>query len=80
MCDTACVVGISESAVSQHLRILRALRLVKQRKDGRMKCLFSERRSYIPPGFSSGGEVICAEDCQAALAKFFSRAGKGLVR
>ena len=36
VCDMACVVGISESAVSQHLRILRALRLVKQRKDGRM--------------------------------------------
>ena len=36
VCDIACVVGISESAVSQHLRILRNLRLVKQRKDGRM--------------------------------------------
>ena len=36
VCDIACVVGISESAVSQHLRILRSLRLVKQRKEGRM--------------------------------------------
>ena len=36
VCDLAAVVGISESAVSQHLRILRNLRLVKQRKDGRM--------------------------------------------
>lgn len=36
VCDLAGVVGISESAVSQHLRILRALRLVKQRKEGRM--------------------------------------------
>lgn len=36
VCDIASVVGISDSAVSQHLRILRALRLVKQRKDGRM--------------------------------------------
>ena len=35
VCDVACVVGISESAVSQHLRILRTLRLVKQRKTGR---------------------------------------------
>jgi DNA-binding transcriptional ArsR family regulator len=34
--DIACVVGISESAVSQHLRILRTLRLVKQRKEGRL--------------------------------------------
>jgi DNA-binding transcriptional ArsR family regulator len=36
VCDIACVIGISESAVSQHLRILRTLRLVKQHKDGRM--------------------------------------------
>ncbi len=36
VCDIACVVGVSESAVSQHLRILRTLRLVKQRKEGRM--------------------------------------------
>jgi len=36
VCDIARVIGISESAVSQHLRILRTLRLVKQRKDGRM--------------------------------------------
>ena len=36
VCDLACVVGISEPAVSQHLRILRTLRLVKQRKEGRM--------------------------------------------
>jgi len=36
VCDIAAVVGISESAVSQHLRILRNLSLVKQRKSGRM--------------------------------------------
>ena len=30
------ILGISESAVSQHLRILRTLRLVKSRKDGRL--------------------------------------------
>jgi DNA-binding transcriptional ArsR family regulator len=36
VCDIASVIGISDSAVSQHLRILRTLRMVKQRKDGRM--------------------------------------------
>lgn len=36
VCDIACVVGTSESAISQHLRILRILRLVNQRKEGRM--------------------------------------------
>ena len=34
-CDLAAVVGISESGVSQHLRVLRALRLVKARRAGK---------------------------------------------
>jgi DNA-binding transcriptional ArsR family regulator len=36
VCDLAAVCGLSESATSQHLRILRALRIVKLRRDGRM--------------------------------------------
>ena len=36
VCDLASVVGISESAISQHLRVLRSLRWVKGRKEGRM--------------------------------------------
>lgn len=36
VCDLAGVVGISESAVSQHLRVLRHLRWVRNRKQGRM--------------------------------------------
>ncbi len=34
-CDLAAVVGVSESGVSQHLRLLRALRLVKSRRAGK---------------------------------------------
>ena len=34
--DLAAVLGVSESAVSQHLRILRSLRWVKNRKAGRL--------------------------------------------
>jgi len=34
-CDLAVVVGISDSGVSQHLRVLRALRLVKSRRAGK---------------------------------------------
>jgi DNA-binding transcriptional ArsR family regulator len=34
-CDLAAVVGVSESGVSQHLRILRALHLVKSRRMGK---------------------------------------------
>lgn len=33
--DLAALVGISESAISQHLRLLRTLRLVRPRKEGR---------------------------------------------
>jgi ArsR family transcriptional regulator, lead/cadmium/zinc/bismuth-responsive transcriptional repressor len=34
-CDIAAVVGVTDSAVSQHLRILRSLRLVKSRRAGK---------------------------------------------
>jgi DNA-binding transcriptional ArsR family regulator len=36
VCDLAAVVGVSESAISQHLRVLRSLRWVKGRREGRM--------------------------------------------
>jgi hypothetical protein len=35
-CDLATVLGVTESAVSQHLRVLRSLRLVRPRRDGRI--------------------------------------------
>lgn len=34
-CDLAAVVGITDSGASQHLRVLRALRLVKARRQGK---------------------------------------------
>ncbi|MCL5958159.1 MAG: metalloregulator ArsR/SmtB family transcription factor [Chloroflexi bacterium] len=34
-CDMAAIVGLSESAVSQHLRGLRMLRVVKSRREGK---------------------------------------------
>jgi DNA-binding transcriptional ArsR family regulator len=36
VCDLAALIGISESAVSQHLRVLRSLRIVRNRKAGRV--------------------------------------------
>ncbi len=36
VCDLAAVCDLSESATSQHLRVLRGLRIVKVRRDGRM--------------------------------------------
>ena len=35
VCDIASLVGISESAVSHQLRLLRGMRLVRHRRDGR---------------------------------------------
>ncbi|MGA7732887.1 MAG: metalloregulator ArsR/SmtB family transcription factor [Chloroflexia bacterium] len=35
-CDLAAITGISESAVSQHLAVLRRLRLVKHRRAGKI--------------------------------------------
>jgi DNA-binding transcriptional ArsR family regulator len=35
-CDLAAILGHSESSVSQHLRVLRQLRLVKNRREGKM--------------------------------------------
>jgi ArsR family transcriptional regulator len=36
VCDLSALLGMSDSAVSHQLRLLRALRLVKSRKDGRV--------------------------------------------
>jgi len=36
VCDLSAVVGVSESAVSHHLRQMRQMRIVAYRKDGRM--------------------------------------------
>lgn len=36
VCDLAAVADVSESAVSHHLRLLRQLRIVRFRKEGRM--------------------------------------------
>jgi DNA-binding transcriptional ArsR family regulator len=35
-CDLAATLGVSESATSQHLRVLKALRLVRSRRAGRV--------------------------------------------
>jgi DNA-binding transcriptional ArsR family regulator len=36
VCDLAAILGISESAISHQLRLLRSLRLVKYRREGKM--------------------------------------------
>jgi len=36
VCDIACLVGTTKSAISHQLRLLRSLRIVKYRKEGRV--------------------------------------------
>ena len=36
VCDIAALLGVSESAISHQLRLLKSLRLVKYRRDGKM--------------------------------------------
>jgi DNA-binding transcriptional ArsR family regulator len=43
-CDLAAILGHSESSVSQHLRVLRQLRLVKNRREGKMVFALSHAR------------------------------------
>lgn len=35
-CDLAAVIGVSESVISQHLRVLRQRRLVRSRRNGKL--------------------------------------------
>jgi DNA-binding transcriptional ArsR family regulator len=46
VCDLAAVVGLSESAVSHHLRQLRSLELVKHRREGRL-ALYSLNDEHV---------------------------------
>ena len=57
--DVAAVVGISESAVSHQLRLLKTLRLVKQRREGKMAfyALDDEERK----GYSNNFDKYCKE-------------------
>jgi ArsR family transcriptional regulator len=66
VCDLAALVRMSESAVSHQLRVLRNLRIVKPRRDGRMVfyalddrhiiTLFRQGRRHVQEG--SGQRVL----------------------
>jgi len=57
VCDLAEVVGLSQSAVSHHLRPLRQLRLVRVRKEGRM-AFYSLDDDHITTLFQTGMEHV----------------------
>ena len=52
VCDLAALVGLSESATSHQLRLLRSLRLVRTRRSGRL--IFTRWTTITSPGCSPG--------------------------
>ncbi len=57
VCDLAAVAGVSQSAVSHHLRMMRALRLVRYRKESRMAYYRLDDR-HIEDVFATGLEHV----------------------
>jgi DNA-binding transcriptional ArsR family regulator len=57
VCDIAAAIGMTQSAVSHQLRLLRGLRLVKFRKEGKM-VVYSLDDEHILRLFSQGMEHI----------------------
>lgn len=67
-CDLAAVTCLTESAVSQHLRILRILQLVKTRREGRM-VFYALADSHVRFLFETMLHHIAhGDDGEAALA------------
>jgi ArsR family transcriptional regulator len=57
VCDLSALLGMRESAVSHHLRLLRALKLVRYRKEGRM-AYYSLDDEHIERLFRQGLEHV----------------------
>ncbi|MDQ7849500.1 MAG: metalloregulator ArsR/SmtB family transcription factor [Armatimonadota bacterium] len=57
VCDLAEIVGITDSAISHHLRVLRALGLVKYRRDGRV-VYYSLADSHVRTFLAQGLEHV----------------------
>ncbi|MCG9969419.1 metalloregulator ArsR/SmtB family transcription factor [Pelotomaculum terephthalicicum JT] len=57
VCDIALVIGVSESAVSHQLRVLRTMRLIKFRREGRI-LWYSLADSHVRGLFAQGLEHV----------------------
>ena len=57
VCDLAAVAGVSQSAVSHHLRMMSALRLVRYRKEARM-AYYRLDDDHIEAVFATGLEHV----------------------
>ena len=58
VCDIAQLLGISQSAVSHHLRVLKQSKLVKFRKDGK-SVIYSLTDDHVRTIIDQGLEHIC---------------------
>ncbi len=65
VCDLAAVLGMSQSAVSHQLRFLRALRLVRARKEGRV-VYYNLDDDHIRDLFQRGLEHIHHSELKSA--------------
>lgn len=72
VCDLATLLGLGESAVSHQLRLLRGMRLVRSRRDGRM-IFYSLDDHHIVRLFTQGLEHV-EERTRSAAAPPASRA------
>lgn len=69
VCDIARVVGLSESAVSHQLRLLRGTRLVRTRRDGR-QIFYTLDDQHIVGLFEQGLEHVEERDGSRRAAGF----------
>lgn len=57
VCDIACLIGMTQSAVSHQLRVLRSIRLVKYRKEGKI-VFYSLDDEHVVNLFNQGLEHV----------------------
>lgn len=57
VCDIAAIAGISQSAASHHLRLLRSLNLTRYRKEGKM-VYYSLKSELLKGLFSDGIKMV----------------------
>lgn len=78
VCDLAAIVGLKQSAVSHQLRLLRGLRLVRSRRDGRM-VFYSLDDRHIVALFRQTLQHV-EEGRRAAARKWAAGPGRGAGR
>ena len=61
VCDISALLGISESAVSHQLRLLRSLRLVKYRREGRM-AFYSLDDDHVSMLINQGSDHVAEQE------------------